>query len=63
MRWAKTSAGKVIPMDATPSADGGWVYDSTGIVRYIPAAERAGKELYTSHFATCPFADQHRREK
>jgi hypothetical protein len=33
-------------------------------VTVIPPAYRvAGEQLYQAHFATCPFADQHRRRR
>lgn len=63
MTWAKTTAGRIIPMDAAPTADGTWQFTVPGMVRFVPLEGRAGLELYTSHFATCPFADKHRREK
>lgn len=64
MTWAKTTAGRIIPMDALPTPEGTWYYASAGMVRFVPLEGRtAGLELYTSHFATCPFADKHRREK
>lgn len=63
MTWAKTTAGRIIPMDAAPTTDGTWQFTVPGMVRFVPLEGRAGLELYTSHFATCPFADKHRREK
>ena len=64
--WIKTPAGKNMPVDATASDSG-----TVEIVNYPDArihnkydaevARIAGKKLYTSHFATCPNARQHRR--
>jgi len=50
-------------MDVLPTPDGTYAFKTPGIVRYVPEAERAGMALHTSHFATCAFADQHRRDK
>jgi hypothetical protein len=62
--WAKTEAGRPMPLDAEP-VDGGNVALVDGIVVVLGAAARErldGKlELYRSHFATCPFADDFRR--
>jgi hypothetical protein len=63
MAWAKTDKGRIIPMDALPSPDGTFAFVTPELVRFIPVADRAGYALHTSHFATCPFADKHRREK
>lgn len=54
--WAKTAAGKLMPLDATETL-GKVVYqlDTTGRMQ---RAEGRGHE---SHFATCPQADRWRR--
>lgn len=47
--WLKTSAGKSMPVDAeTVQDEGATIFDP---------------EQMTSHFATCPAAAQHRKEK
>lgn len=64
--WATTEHGRLMPVDAAPSAEGNlrltWV-PSRKV--YIVAARVKGgeKPLYTSHFATCPNASKHRRGK
>lgn len=63
MHWAKTPSGGVMPMDLLPSPDGTWCFLNAGTVKFVPEHERAGLALHTSHLATCPFADKHRREK
>jgi hypothetical protein len=46
--WLLTSAGKRMPVDAATVQDGDKEFD---------------RERHTSHFATCPQAQQHRRAK
>lgn len=49
--WARTAAGKIIPLDACPIANGNMRREMLD-----------GSELrYLSHFATCPNADRFRR--
>lgn len=61
-------AGKPHPLDAVPS-EAGTIERKRGNVspayygRVVPAIEREGRRLYTSHFATCPNAGDHRRSK
>lgn len=70
--WVKTKAGKAMPCDAHKvlgeldpngkdilvTEDGEVVKCNTGMSCYT------GKIVvgYTSHFATCPYADKHRRK-
>ena len=66
MFWAATSSGKKMPLDAKPleSMSG---KDSHGVVAFGIRAGVASKAYhgakYTSHFATCPDADEHRKSK
>ena len=69
IRWAVSETGRLIPLDAEP--------DMRGTVRLEPAAPDAtvpravvvaepdraqwAGRLYLAHFASCPFADEHRR--
>lgn len=64
--WAKTPTGATMPVDASPVSDGdlvlisgpqGWL-----AVRVHDNVE-PDKPRHKSHFATCPNADQHRRER
>lgn len=66
----KTEGGKNMPLDADPSEDGTFgIIDRAGepllgvfhkkLVAHGIDAEDT--ELHTSHFATCPNADDHRR--
>jgi hypothetical protein len=69
IRWAKTAAGKRMPLDVEPVRTGnvqlGHVGGEEVAIVVGPAdavaAQAAGHEIYTSHFATCPNAAAHRR--
>lgn len=71
IRWAVTQTGRRIPLDPDPTARGNVRLEpaapagvaQTAIV--IPADQRAryAGQLYLSHFATCPYADQHRKPR
>jgi hypothetical protein len=66
--WAVTAAGKSMPVDADASTDGTIElrYERNQISAVVHAGTngvtRAGS-LHTSHFATCPFAKQHRNPR
>lgn len=61
--WAETTSGKAMPLDAQPSASGTFVFIA-GKTRMATAEDRElHRPTHTSHFATCPFAAQHRRAK
>lgn len=57
--WATSEAGRPMPFDAQPTVGGTHTVVS-GRATFVPEAKRRG-QLYTSHFATCPQASQHRR--
>lgn len=65
--WARTEAGRRMPVDAEPVPNGNIELVGgpvpTAIVRpgQTTAAAATGVPLRTSHFATCPRADKHRR--
>lgn len=59
--WAKTASGKLIPLDVVRS-DRGNLELLGDTVRYVTPDVNAA-ERYTSHFATCPGAGQHRKPK
>lgn len=50
--WARTTAGKLLPLDRCPRSDG-------YILREMPDGSTL---MYVSHFATCHNADKHRRK-
>ena len=53
--FAKTAAGKKIPLDATP-VPGLFVILDGGVAI-------SAREVYRSHFATCPHAAAHRHKR
>lgn len=66
--WATTPAGRLIPIDAQPVDDGNVaVHRSLDGVHMYARVLKVGEEPEpgegrgTSHFATCPNADAHRR--
>lgn len=62
IRWARTLAGKSIPLDPSPVDDGNLVVvDGVAMSRANANLRGAGPlPLFKSHFATCPNADRHR---
>lgn len=64
--WAVTAAtGSRMPVDAEPDEDGNLLLslDNPPVAQVVDPAQLVmddGKR-FTSHFATCPHADQHRR--
>lgn len=68
--WAKSdTTGKPVPINHAPDPAGNLAVrrdeDGTLRVRSAPAGAKlaAGEQRGTSHFATCPNADQHRRPR
>ena len=69
--WARTEAGKRMPLDPEPTADGNVRpdipnrYDGEGnvLVAVLGPLEREAHDgpLHVPHFATCPDADRWRR--
>jgi len=61
IEWATMPSGKANPIDAEPSPRGNLVLIG-GKVRFATDEDRAlHRPLYTSHFATCPSADEWRK--
>lgn len=66
--WARTSAGKSMPVDAEPVEGGNLAlttrYDAQGtrFVEYVDPAQATldAEPRYVSHFATCPDSDRWR---
>lgn len=64
--WEKTINGKSMPVDYEPSADGNLVIRD-GVAHVVKVGDQlalgedSSPERFKSHFATCKFADQHRR--
>ena len=63
VRWVKTIGGKKHPLDARPTPEGEWVVQPSvmGEVMLRATPMNGGEERFTSHFATCKHADQHRK--
>lgn len=62
IEWATSeTTGKWIPIDAEPTVDGNLVVVK-GVARvFTPEDKRLCRDRRTSHFATCPDANDHRR--
>lgn len=60
--WYRTAAGKAMPVEPEPRTDGNVKID---VVNNLATVVPAGSDypLYLSHFASCPGANQHRRDK
>lgn len=56
--WARTRTGKRMPLDAAPSP-GTALLSSEGNVRIVPE----GEGTHVVHWATCPNASKHRKDK
>lgn len=63
--WARTPAGKRIPLDLTPTDDGNVLLDDHGTATVMGglAVWPPGAYRWTSHFASCPQAADHRRPR
>lgn len=64
--WATTRMGKTMPVDAQPTRDGNVAITRLSgewLATVVRAKQRElfRRERYTSHFATCPNAKQHRK--
>lgn len=66
--WCVTEAGKSMPVDAAPTPGGNLVIRRSGpalvavvVSPLLESNEERAEPHYTSHFATCPNADAHRR--
>lgn len=73
IRWARTPAGKAMPLDARPTLGGNVLLreatppaDPTAQVLAgvdLADAHTRGRELYVPHFTTCPEAAKWRRPR
>lgn len=59
--WARTSAGKLAPIDDAPTPGGNIVFEDDGTVRYLRKDQKHDGDTYASHFSTCPNAASHRK--
>lgn len=61
--WARTGSGKAIPIDAAPTPTGNVELDGDTAKSWGTSHEwPEGAVRYTSHFATCPHAAEHRKQ-
>lgn len=60
-RWALS--GRAVPIDPTPVSSGNLALEAGRVHLYTDDDARLQRERFTSHFATCPDADQHRRRR
>lgn len=70
IRWAITDAGRPMPLDAEPDPRGEWrlaagARGEAPRAVHVPEDRRAGleRELMIVHWATCPYADEHRKRR
>lgn len=65
IRWAKTTKGKPIPLDAEPCDDGNVVLEANVAIVLGPLerVQRGSETRYVAHFSTCPNAAEHRRAR
>ncbi len=67
--WVVTTHGKAMPLNREPDPDGRIVLDMPSDPREAPTARVLKRDVqapmprFTSHFASCKFADLHRRPK
>lgn len=69
--WTVTTTGADMPVDADPSSDGNIQLVSHGHLLFAHVlgdptrshAREHGQVLHTSHFATCPNAARHRKNR
>lgn len=64
--WRTTPGGKPMPLDPEPVDHGNVIVLDDRRCRVVGGAaaedhKREGGELYVSHFATCPNANEHRK--
>lgn len=62
--WAKTEAGKAMPVDREPTPEGNLLLRGDGTVHVVAEGEvLPGMPLHTSHFVTCPERDSWRKRR
>lgn len=64
--WTTTKKGKKMPIDAEPAGKGPFILEppeEDPIAVFIGEKDPYTGERFTSHFSTCPNAEQHRRSR
>lgn len=66
--WVVSESGKAVPLDLAPDPTGRVVIETpddpreAAVGRVLKKGEETTEPRFTSHFATCPDAEQHRRK-
>lgn len=66
MVWTITEKGKRMPVDSKPVPDGNlfvWQADDGEMHSRVEASQWPSQKRYVSHFATCQFANHHRKDR
>ena len=53
--WVKMPSGKSMPLDPDPQ--------TVVVMDLLEGGPHVTRQAYTSHFATCPYANKHRKKK
>ena len=65
--WVRTKTGKRMPIDVEPVPHGNLLLAAAEIPPRVSVVSKAGRapgtKLYLSHFASCRYANQHRRDR
>lgn len=65
--WVTTERGRAMPVDRAPGVEGNLELESRpyplGPLARVVGRKDDGVRRYTSHFATCPNRDEHRRAR
>lgn len=61
VHWGVTASGRRMPLDPGPDEGGDLVLEDGRFVAFEPLLH-GDVPRYVSHFATCPDAEQHRKE-
>ena len=61
VEWVQTEAGKRMPVDAEPVANGNIVKVRGNLIRYLGKGEVFTGDRWVSHFATCAQAGSWRK--
>jgi hypothetical protein len=61
VEWATWDSGKAMPVDIAPDPKGKLVVFAGKVRVATPDDDKLKRERRTSHFATCPNSDMHRK--
>lgn len=66
IQWCITAKGKRMPVDSEPAGDGNLLVELVRgqlVATVDPGPDLLGRPRHKSHFATCPNAKEHRKER